>query len=89
MTAALREAAESWLMDNPEAASLFLQYARELASRGRRFGVKLIAERARYEMALSGTPLKVNNNVTAYVGRWLVSQDPFLAGFISFRRTRG
>lgn len=79
----------AWLGEHPEAAGLLLQYAREMASHGRVFGIKLIAERVRYEMALAGSPLKLNNDMTAYLGRWLVGQDPFLARYIRFRRAGG
>lgn len=78
-----------WIERNPEAAALLLQYAREMASHGRRFGVKLIAERVRYEMALAGSPLKLNNDMTAYIGRWIAEQNPFVGQYMHFRRADG
>lgn len=86
----LRRAAAAWIERHPDTARLFLRFARELASKGRRFGVGLIAERVRYERLVDGgqEKFKVNNNHRAYIARWMIAQDQGLAPFLKFRKVR-
>jgi hypothetical protein len=86
----LRKETEAWIQSNPDVAKMFLYFARELASKGRPFGIGLIAERVRYECAISTSPskFKINNNVRSYVARWLIVQDPSLEKWMSFREVR-
>jgi hypothetical protein len=86
----LRKATELWILQNPDVAKLFLRFARELAAKGRPFGIGLITERVRYECAMSTTPgkFKINNNWRSYLARWLIAQDPSLEQWISFREVQ-
>ena len=86
----LRREAVTWIHSSPEVARLFLRFARELASKGRHFGVGLITERVRYECAISSSPsqFKINNNWRAYIARWMIAQDPSLEKWMSFREVR-
>ena len=56
---------------------------------GRRFGMKLLAERVRWEMTLRGgaEDFKVNNSYISYCGRKLIEDDPRLAAHIKCRVT--
>ena len=87
----LRDTTEDWINSHPAAARLFLKFARELASRGRKFGVKLLMERIRWECVVEGLregEYRLNNNMTAYLGRWLIGQDASLERFIAFRQVK-
>lgn len=86
----LRKATELWILSNPDVAKLFLRFARELAERGRPFGIGLITERVRYECAISSSPskFKINNNWRSYLARWLIAQDPSLEKWMSFREVQ-
>jgi hypothetical protein len=84
----LRAEAESWMRARPEATALFMSYARDLAAKGKKFGVKLIAERVRYEHKIQGwADFAVNNNHTAYIARWMIAREPKLEQFLEFRET--
>jgi hypothetical protein len=84
-----RKAAEEWMREHPEAMGLFHNLARQAASRGRKFGVKLLAERVRWEFSIARNDeeFKINNNHTAYIARALVASNPSLRGLLEFRRT--
>jgi hypothetical protein len=86
----LRKETEAWIQSNPDVAKLFLYFARELASKRRPFGIGLIAERVRYECAMTTSPskFKVNNNARSYIARWLIAQDPSLEQWMSFRKVK-
>lgn len=84
----LREETANWIERHPAAANLLLCFARELAQRGRKFGIGLLAERLRWEVAIQGLDreeYKINNNHRAYIARWLIRQDPSLEPFMRFR----
>lgn len=86
-----REAALRWMEEHPDAVSLFETLAMQAAARGRKFGMKALTERVRWEFLITrdeGT-WKLNNNHTAYVARELVRRHPHLAEHIEFRRASG
>jgi hypothetical protein len=64
----------------------------ERASLGLRFGMKALAERVRWEIAMAvhpgGAGVKLNNIYVPYIGQELVQELPFLKGFVEFRKTR-
>jgi len=85
----LRALAADWIGKNPGVVALFMKYAKELQNMGRPFGVKLVAERVRYECLLTnGDGYRINNNLTAYVARHLIALDPELERFLHFRETK-
>lgn len=87
----LREDTRRWLASHPRVGEMLLKFARELAARGRRFGIALLFERVRYEVLMNvdqGEEYKLNNNWRSYVARWLISQDPSLEKFMEFRKVR-
>jgi hypothetical protein len=80
-----------WIRTHPLAADLLLKYARELASRGRRFGVKMLVERLRYDGYRDGwkrEDYQVNNSHVAYIARWIIEQDPAVEKYVEFRQTK-
>lgn len=81
-------AARAWMDENPEVVALFERFALELAGKGRRFGMKLLAERVRWECAFfyADSDFKINNNHVAYVARELIRRHPMLAELIETRR---
>jgi hypothetical protein len=85
----LREATSAWISENRGVYSLFLKFAQEMASKGRCFGVKMLAERVRWEcLVLLNGDYKINNNYVAYIARRLVMEDPSLGRYIRFRKTQ-
>lgn len=83
--------AADWIRTHPLTAALFLRFARELAARGRRFGIGMITERIRYEGVFEGwkaAEYKVNNNHRAYIARWIIEQDPSVEKYMEFRTTK-
>lgn len=75
--------------NNPRVFDLLLRFAREIQhTNRRRFGMKALFERVRWELALTTTEdtgLKLNNNYTAYYARLLALFDPSLADFFTTR----
>lgn len=86
----IRENAQRWIDENPAAMDLFRRFAFELANRNTRFGMKALAERVRWEMAITttGSTWKINNSHIAYIARDLVRRYPGLTLYLSFRRTK-
>lgn len=82
--------AARWMDENPSAMALFERFALEAAARGHRFGIGQLAERVRWEVALSttGDAFKVNNSYRAYVARELIRRHPDLAELIELRHTK-
>ncbi len=71
--------------------ALFRRLAQEAASRQRPFGMKALAERVRWEIAIAVSPgvagSKLNNIYVAYIGRELVQEMPSLKPLVKFRKT--
>jgi len=88
----LRRKTEEWIANNPSIYLLFEKFAREMVSIGKKFGVKLLAERVRWEChvthSIDDTGFKVSNNYTAYIARRLAQDIPGLEELIVFRQTR-
>jgi hypothetical protein len=87
----LRQAAQEWIDSHPKAMSLFHKFAADMVAARRRFGVKLIAERVRWECYIGsydGEDFKITNHFVAYIARELVRVNPAVADWIECRRTR-
>jgi hypothetical protein len=87
---------ESWWefkAANPKVWDLFVGFAQELVEKGRRFGVKLLAERVRWEIRTTWAPddqgFKINNNWTAYIARDLLDVIPRAKDLIETRAVHG
>lgn len=89
-TETLKEKADRWMDSNPEIMHHFRKFSNQLRQTNRRFGMKLLAERVRWEIAISGdySDFKVNNNYVAYIGRRLIKEDPSMGKYINTRSTR-
>jgi hypothetical protein len=89
-TGNLRRNAERWIEEHPEVMALFERFALELAQKCRPFGMKLIAERVRWEIYFqygADDRWKINNNYTAYIARRLANRHPSLRIWLRFRQT--
>jgi hypothetical protein len=88
----LRKTAALWIEQNPEAFALFEKHALEMARKGRRFGIKGLAEFIRWTILMTwekdAEGYRLNNDLTPYIGRALVAKHPALARYIEFRRCR-
>jgi GNAT superfamily N-acetyltransferase len=82
--------AADWMRLNPEAVAEMERLALDAASRGRRFGWKLVAEVVRWNMRLDqgAEGYGLNNVLVAYIGRALVARHPHLAEFVEMRRAK-
>lgn len=82
----------AWKAEHRAVYDLFLRFARERMDRGRRFGVKALAERVRWEVATAWAEdadgFKVNNSHIAYLARDLLVDEPALETLIQMRRIR-
>ena len=77
-----------WMQSNPEAMALFERFTLEAGARGRRFGMKLVAERVRWECSIAKDgEWKINNSYTAAIARALIRKHPHLAKLIETRET--
>jgi len=65
----------AWIEANPEVMELFHRFAREALVQGRRFGVKLLAERMRMTWRPDRQGFKLNNSHTAYLARDFAAGD--------------
>jgi hypothetical protein len=77
--------------DHPEVYAAVVQFARQAKERGRkRFGVKMIWERARWYLAIerAGEDYKLNNNYHSRYARLVMAQEPDLADFFETRELR-
>ncbi len=87
----LTERFEAFDRANPQVYSLIVRMALDLAQRGRRFGVKMLYERLRYEYAVrttDSTPYKLDNCYTSRYARKLISAHPELAVWLETRELR-
>jgi hypothetical protein len=72
------------------AMPLFVRFAREMLARRRRFGVKLLVERVRWEVGVTipadAEGFRLNNNWAPNIARDLIEELPALADYIETRR---
>lgn len=89
----LGTAAYEWMVENPHVMDLYEHFALQAASTGKRFGVKLLTERIRWEVSIttrSGDDVyKINNNHSAYIARWLIHRHPSVRRVLSIRTSPG
>lgn len=85
-----RSEASAWIDEHPTAWELIVGLALERVKAKRRFGMKALIERARWDAPArffgSGT-YKLNNNHSAYLARELVKRYPSARRYLSMRRT--
>jgi hypothetical protein len=86
----LRRKAALWIERNPHIFARFEYFAIEMARKEKRFGMKLLGERVRWELLITiekdAEGFRLNNNLISYLGRELVRRHPELAEFIEFRK---
>jgi hypothetical protein len=72
--------------------ALFRRFAYERLINAKRFGMKALAERVRWEASTDTQwrehEFKLNNNVVTYIGRDLIREFPLLARLIEVRRVK-
>jgi hypothetical protein len=81
-----------WAMRNPDVIVLFLQFARERLRSDRRFGMKALVERVRWDEPVPierSEGFRLNNSAVAYLARDLVKIEPGLKRLIRLRRVKG
>ena len=87
----LRLEAARWIKSNRRVALLFYDYAKKAAKQKTPFGIKLIAERVRWEVEMewgAKDKFKVNNNHCPYIARWIIAQEPEIQKYIRFRKVK-
>ena len=88
--ATLDESSKLWAFANEPVIQLFLKFALEAKVSGnKKFGIKAIAERCRWEHLVvkkEGAEWAINNNYMSRLARLLVQREPFLEGFFEMRK---
>lgn len=88
----LERAFWSFHHDNPHVYDLLVRLAREWQmTRGGGLGMKMLYERARWEVAVTTTTsddYTLNNNFTAFYARLIMECEPDLAGVFKLRRQK-
>jgi len=92
MKRSIQERYERWSAANPRAISLLERFAVEAHYAGRRIGVKLLAERVRWELNViinhTDDPFRMNNDFTSRIARDLIARHPKLEETLETRRLR-
>jgi hypothetical protein len=85
-------AAAAWIDTHPRAIAIFERMALARAQARQRFGMKALVEAVRWHYAIERTEQdadwKLNNNITAYLARWLVAKHPQIGNCIEMRKVR-
>lgn len=86
----LREETKEWIKMNEKAWELFQHFALDKAEQKKKFGVKALAERVRWEepLATDGSEFKIPNSYVAYIARELIWTHPILKKYIETRSTK-
>lgn len=79
-----------WRAENPAIMDAFRRFAREAARTRAHYGVKSIAERVRWHLAVesNGDAFKMNNNFTALLARDLMAEGVVPPDFFETRERR-
>jgi len=89
----LAVAAYQWMVDNPRVMDLYERFALQALQSKKRFGVKLITERIRWELHIDvnakSDDYKINNNHSAYIARWLLFRYPQFKPHLAIRSSPG
>jgi hypothetical protein len=82
----IRKKALHWMANNMHVVRMFEEYGEELTSAGGSFGVNLLRERVRYEQVFAyGGEYKIPNDVSPYIGRYLLWKHPQWDRFMECR----
>lgn len=85
----LRRDANEWMARHPEAFRLFERFALQAVARQRRFAIKLLVERVRWEHHVErDEEFKINNNYPAYIIRRIIELHPEVDRYVERRRVR-
>jgi hypothetical protein len=80
-----------WKGEHPEVFALFMRFAQERISHDRKFSVKALVERVRWDLPVPLSKergFRLNNSLTSYLARDLIRLYPRLASLIETRRVR-
>lgn len=86
----LRRMAAEWIRENPEIYRMIADLAVRWEEMGERFGVKALFEhlrRTRRDLPRQEGEFKLNNDLTAYIGRQLREDFPQLRRVLRVRKT--
>jgi hypothetical protein len=86
----LREEAELWMLQNPEAMAKLEELALKRLRLRKPFGMRLLFNVARWDLSFDYPEgdYKINDHHSPYIGRYLVEKHPALLGMLRFRKTR-
>ena len=85
----MTDCAEEWIKKNPVAWSKMVVIANDMYNHNRHFSISLLAEEARYYMRVNGIDqFKINNSIRAALARRLITDNPYLEGFIETRKSK-
>lgn len=85
----LEEKYRRWLHGHQAVFALFEKFALDMLGKRRRFGIAMLTERVRWEVASTIEPdadgYRINNNHRSYLARDLIRKHPALAELIETR----
>jgi hypothetical protein len=88
----LREEYERFINANPHVYAAFVSLARQAKARGKkRLAIKALLEVVRWELSLKIAgpgEFKLNNSISPYLARAIMTREPDLAGIFEIRRVR-
>lgn len=80
-----------WIAENPETYNLIKSFCSQLVAAKRKFGMRLVIERVRWEVKLNYDKdfvFKLNNNHIAYLSRQLILEIPNMQDYVEIRRAK-
>jgi len=87
----IQERFEKFHSENPKVYEILVRFAREAKQAGqKKLGVKLLVERARWELMFftkTDDGFKINNSYTSRYARLIMDQEPDLKDFFELRKT--
>ena len=81
---------DCWVAENQHVMELVLAWARERAAAGKEVSARLLVEELRHHIIVDakGGDVRVPNDFSPLLSRWLVDQDERLREHITIRRSR-
>lgn len=84
-----RMKAIQWMKGHPHVVDMFRQFGRQMVQKTRCFGINSLRERVRWECVYEyGDGYKFPNDVSPYIARFLLWEDPRWGDYMRCKRTK-
>ena len=78
----LARKAQRWAKLNPESWHLMARYTREMSMHARPFSINIVLSRVRWDCALMGKRLRMDNTLAPYIARKLRKEYPLCRDYL-------